>query len=219
VERVLDIFGLLTVLSLTLTFLPPELAENPVVKAFRTGGIVLVAVAVVVLVVGVVAASRGARVVVERLSRPAPARLRDRALGIYDQLAAGFEVVGQPLRILPALGITLVMWGNGLLAILCLFQAFSLDLGVVAGLFTQCGLGVIVALPQAPGYWGAFQVAVSTTMQAFGAGEGFAKASAILFWAVCFVPVTTIGLVEYWRFGRGLLRDDDAVGEPSAVAD
>ena len=74
------------------------------------------------------------------------------------------------------------------------------------------GLAAIVAVPQAPGYWGAFQVAVSSSLMLFGAGESFAKASAILFWAVSFVPVTVIGLLAWWRSGyRAILREPPEV--------
>ena len=207
VERVFDIVGLLCVLGATLALIPPELSSNPVFSGLRIWGLVFVCAALVAIALAFLLVSQGARRLVERISGALPEAIGRRLIRVYDQLAEGFAIVGHPRRLVFALVLTLAMWTNGLVAILCLFQAFALDLGVVAGLFTQCGLAAIVAVPQAPGYWGAFQVAVSSSLMLFGTGESFAKASAILFWAVSFVPVTVIGLLAWWRSGyRSMLR-------------
>lgn len=202
VERILDIVGVLAVIGSMVLLLPPELAEsNTWFGEMRRWGKGAAVVTLVLIALTLVLGTGAARGPVERLVRPLPERVRDRALGLFDELVVGLAVVGNPLRVLLALIATLALWFDGLVAILCLFKAFDLDLPYAAGLFTEAALAASVALPQAPGYWGVFHVVLEKTLALWGAPTASAKAAALVFWAVSFGPVTIIGLIEAWREG------------------
>jgi uncharacterized protein (TIRG00374 family) len=198
VERLFDVFGLLTVVTCTVAAFPTSRA----LEALRWTVVVLVVVGTVTGLGVLMLASGRVRL---GFSVLVPVAVRPRVMQLFDRVVAGLSVVRDPRRVMPALGLTLVLWFNGFLALLCLFEAFSLDLPLVAGLFTQSALGGAVAVPQAPGYWGPFQVVFSETMGFFGADSAYADASALLFWAVSFVPVTIVGLAEVARTGAGLM--------------
>ena len=98
-----------------------------------------------------------------------------------------------------------------------LFHAFSIDLPFAAACFMTVAIALTVALPQAPGFFGVFHVAIETTLLLWGLDPAPAKAFAIVFWAVSFVPVATAGAIAWWQAGLTMatLRDQAARLEPA----
>jgi hypothetical protein len=83
-----------------------------------------------------------------------------------------------------------------------------------AACFTTVVIALTVVVPQAPGFFGVFHVAIEKTMVLWLSAPilGYsiaeeepliqaAKAFAIVFWGVSFIPVTVIGLMAMLREG------------------
>jgi uncharacterized protein (TIRG00374 family) len=205
VERMLDICGVLCVVAAMLATLPPATGENAeLLVAMQRGAAGMAALGLVALLGSLLMATQRARATFERLLGPAPAPVRERLLRMFDQTVAGLAVAGHPGRLVLALLATVCIWGNGLVAILCLFRALGLDVPLAGALFMESALALSVALPQAPGFVGVFHFMIERTLTFWSAEAAQAQAGALLFWAVSFGPVTILGLAEAWRVGLGL---------------
>jgi len=117
--------------------------------------------------------------------------------------------------------LSIAMWMNGAVAIFVLFQAFDLPLPFGAACFVGVAIALTVALPQAPGFIGVFQLAMTSTMKLWGQADAVSDGFAIMFWAVSFLPVTVVGLLAMWREGLSLtsLRTWGRNREDAAVVD
>ncbi len=209
-ERVYDLLGMVTVLLAMSLVLPDAVGLSEadavlVLKLKRYGA--LAAVAALAGLAALFALSlqgRRARGLLERLLRAAPPPLHRRALGLFDGFVRGLSSVRDGRALWQASLISLAIWFNGASAIYALFRAFSLDLPFGAACFTTVAIAVAVVLPQAPGFFGVFHVAIEKTLVLWSVDPSPAKAFAIVFWAVSFVPVTAVGLAALWREGLSL---------------
>ena len=211
-ERVFDLFGLTSVLllmALTLPPAPPD--EQHLIRNLKLyGGAFGLAAAVALAIFFALATQKtAARAVFERILWLGPPVVRPPFLGLFDGFVAGLGSTRRPLALIQAGALSITMWTNGALAIWCLFQAFDSGLPFGAACFTAVAIALTVALPQAPGFLGVFHVAMEKTMVLWGQPSAEAKAFAVVFWAVSFLPVTGLGLLAMWREGlqlRGLLQ-------------
>ncbi|MBT3224366.1 MAG: flippase-like domain-containing protein [Proteobacteria bacterium] len=205
-EYICDVFGILIMLLTMLLFLPSSMTEQPVIGDLQTYGIFIAIGGLATFGVVVLLLSRQARNVVVGLLRPIPsARVQKKILDIFDQLVAGMAAVGDPLRFGQALGVTLLVWGAWLLVILATFRAFGLQMPFSGALFMEASLTLSMLVPQAPGFLGVFQVITEKALSLWGASSAHGQGIALIFWAICFVPVTIIGLIAASREGIGLI--------------
>ena len=127
--------------------------------------------------------------------------MRARFLALFDGFVEGLSSVRSRGALVKAGLLSLLHWTNGSISIWCLFRAFDMDLPFAAACFTTVAIALTVALPQAPGFFGVFHVAIEKTLVLWGLDAAPAQAFAIIFWAVSFVPVTTTGAFLYWKEG------------------
>lgn len=203
-ERVYDLFGLVSVLVLMVVVLPdlPGDGARRVHNVKVYGGIVGVAAALAMTTFFVIATRPDkAHARFARLLSLLPAQLRVRLLGIADGFVAGLANARDRSGMWQSLILSVWLWVNGAVAIQCLFAAFDMRLPFGAACFTGVAVALTVAVPQAPGYLGVFQVAMEKTMLLWGQSKTAADAFAIAFWAVSFLPVTAVGVVALWREG------------------
>ena len=229
-EYICDVFGILVMLLAMLLCLPASMTEKPVIGDLQTYGIFIAIGGLATFGVVVLLLTRQARNVVVGLLRPVPsARLRKKILDIFDQLVAGMAAVGNPLRFGQALGVTLLVWGAWLLVILATFRAFGLQMPFSGALFMEASLTLSMLVPQAPGFLGMFQVITEEALSLWGASPAHGQGIALIFWVICFVPVTLVGLFVASREGIGLMNrgrglyeelgkqaDDQDSGSPSS---
>ncbi len=214
-ERVTDLFGLVAVLVAMVLLLPDQLggsgAEQTLVNNLQLYGGVLGIGALVAmsLFFALTRVPDRARTLGAWALKGAPEAVRARLLSLLDACLAGFASAGDVALLRSSLGFSLVLWFNGSFAIFLLFKAFSLDLPYAAACFTTVAIALTVLLPQAPGFFGVFHVAIEKTLVLWQIPEASAEAFAIVFWAVSFVPVTALGLLAIWKEGirLGALRD------------
>lgn len=225
-ERVFDLFGMVTVLVTMVLVLPtPEdTADGELVHNLKQYGGMLGGLALACLGVFFALANgeaRARRIFVGIVSI-APPPLRRFFLRLFDGFVGGLGSARDISALARAGALSVWMWFDGALAIWCLFQAFGMTLPFGAACFTAVAIALTVALPQAPGFLGVFHVAMEKTMVLWGQPDSAAQGFAIVFWAVSFLPVTAIGVAAMWREGlsskrltalASSLRDDRKTNE------
>lgn len=209
-ERVYDLFGMISVLLLMVVVLPegPSVGadQQHLVRNLKVYGGMFGLIAICCMVVFFVLATReqAARGVFAGIVRVAPGPVRDRLLSLFDGFVDGLGNARDARGLWQAGALSVFMWFNGALSIWVLFRAFDISLPFGAACFVGVAIALTVALPQAPGFIGVFQYAMSMTMGLWGLSGEVADGFAIMFWAVSFLPVTVVGLVAMWREGLSL---------------
>ena len=204
-ERVFDLFGMVSVLVAMVVVLPTvadgpegELVRNLKLYGGAFGGIALLALGVFFVLAS---GDARARRVFGTILKLGPPPVRPMFMGLFDGFVKGLGSARDVGALARAGGLSVWMWFNGALAIWCLFQAFSMALPFGAACFTAVAIALTVAIPQAPGFLGVFHKAMEMTMVLWGQSDAAAQGFAIVFWAVSFAPVTAIGVVAMWREG------------------
>jgi len=205
-ERVFDLFGMVSVL-VAMVLVLPSIADGPeggelVANLKRYGG-AFGAFALACLVIFFMLASGEARArrTFSAILKLGPPPIRPMFMGLFDGFVSGLGSARDIGALTRAGVLSVWMWFNGALAIWFLFQAFSMDLPFGAACFTAVAIALTVAIPQAPGFLGVFHKAMEMTMLLWGQSDAKAQGFAIVFWAVSFAPVTLIGVVAMWREG------------------
>lgn len=200
-ERVMDILGLVSVL-VTMSVLLAGTHSDAVIGQLQWYGSAfgLVAGAGFAVFVWMAFHEQATRALYTALTArmgPVGAKFQ----GLFDGLTAGLASIRDRRLLAQAAALSALHWFNGSLSIYLLFHAFALPLPFAAGCFTSVALAVTVALPQAPGFFGVFHVAIENALRIWGMDAAPAQAFAIVFWAVSFVPVSTLGAVLWTREG------------------
>jgi len=218
-ERVFDLFGMVSVLIAMVLVLPTvssgpegELVTNLKLFGGGFGGIALVCLVIFFLLAS---GEDRARATFASILRLGPPPIRPMFLGLFDGFVAGLGSARDVGSLARAGVLSVWMWFHGALAIWCLFQAFSMDLPFGAACFTAVAIALTVAIPQAPGFLGVFHKAMEMTMVLWGQPEAAAQGFAIVFWAVSFLPITLIGVVAMWREGMSPRRLTSLTVDPS----
>lgn len=205
-ERFFDVLGLLGVFILMTLTLPDHAIPGssplllsmlgrlgPLFSLLGLGGICLL----VLLTIRIELSTRMAEFFTCRL----PERARPLTRRLLLELLSGLRTLRDLRTLVVVVGLSLVMWLNGVLAIWLLFKAFELSLPLSAACFLSATVAVAVVPPQAPGFVGVWQVAVWQALEGWGVPSSQATAFAVVFWVASFVPVGAVGLILFWREG------------------
>lgn len=219
-ERVFDLFGMLSVLMGMVLVLPDSAdADHQLVTNLKLyGGLFgLAALSCMGIFFGLATRPYSARAAFARIAGLGPRPAANFALLLFDGFVAGLGSTRDRKGLVQAGALSVAMWFNGALAIFCLFKAFSMSLPFGAACFTAVAIALTVALPQAPGFIGVFHVAMEKTMLLWGQGSAAAQGFAIVFWAVSFLPVTVFGLLAMWR--EGIHMNDLKLNAPAVATE
>ncbi len=201
-EYLCDIFGIVLMVLVMVWLLPPDMVQDSqLLQDVQTYGTWAGLGAMGAMGAVVVMSTRRARAVVQAMLAPLPGPTGDRAVALFDQLVVGMAAVANPWTLVGALLLTVVIWVGWLLAILATFRAFGLELPLAGALFMESALTLSMLVPQAPGFLGVFQVVTEQALAMFDAPQSIAEGIALLFWTVCFVPVTLLGVWDAWKMG------------------
>lgn len=150
--------------------------------------------------------------VARRLIPRLEARGRDALLG----LANGLSVLRTPRHFAAVLWWTILHWVANALAFWLAFRAVGITAPFSAALFLQGIIAVGVAVPQAPGFFGAFEGFGKVGLGIYGVPADQAITWAIGFHFLSYVPITLIGA---WYFVRAGLSMGDLGGAERAVTE
>lgn len=218
IERVFDILGLVSILVIMVLILPENAqAHGELVWNLKLYGSVFgfAGLSGMAIFLTLAAREQAARHIFARIVSIAPRPVADRFLFLFDGFVKGLESVRSRRALWQAGALSLLHWLNGSISIYVLFHAFGIDLPFAAACFTTVAIALTVALPQAPGFFGVFHVAIETTLVLWGLDPAPAQAFAIVFWAVSFVPVATTGAIAFWREGLSLTAIREQAPEPA----
>ncbi len=217
-ERVLDAIAVILLVCLVLVLRGGGAQDERLVW----GAITLLPVAIVPIIVLVLLKQR-------------PELVRGLALGLL-RFAPKFAALvdGLLLRFQEGLGAirggshlfwlaahTVFIWGVvSNIPVLAVFLAMDLPLGgpldmIQAAWTTQAAIGVAVALPSAPGFFGLFHAACRFSLVGLGIAVSTALAAGTLIHAVMWVTLTTAGLLVLRARHTSLGEVEDAVEAPS----
>ena len=119
-------------------------------------------------------------------------------------LTHGLSVLRTPGRFAEVFGWTLVHWLLNAFAFWIAFRAVGIDAPYSAALFLQGVIAIGVAAPQAPGFFGVFELFGKEGLRLYGVSPDAAVTWAIGFHFLSFVPITLIGAWYFIRAGLSM---------------
>jgi len=185
-EKVGDVLALLLLVT-PLPWLVPDLPES-IGKALRI--LPLAAVGVIVLVV---AASRGGKII---------------------SWLSGFGVVRDPRRVAKALGFVLLAWGLDVLAVLTVLFAVGIAPTIGKAIVVLLLVNLAIAVPAAPGQVGSHELGSTVALKLMGVAAPEAVAFALVLHATQLAPVLVVGLYS----ARALSKLENERGDSASRA-
>lgn len=184
---------------------------------FRTAATVA-GILVVIVTVGlflVVTAPRRASAIAHFIARLLPRRFREKFIETLRSFAAGLVILRNARLFAVSLVLAFGQWTFLALSFLLAFRAFGIDDVPFSGaVFLQSIIGLAVAIPSSPGFFGPFEAAARVGLGLWDVPATQAISFAIGFHIAGFLPVTLIGVYYVWRLN---LSWSDVRGSEAAV--
>ncbi len=141
------------------------------------------------------------------MTRPVPERFRSRVAVFLHHVLDGLQVLGTPVRLLEVAAWSLGMWLVIGLQLVALAKGFpDVHIGVWEA-FIVVAVSVIGLAVPTPAGVGGFHTAIQIALtQLVGVGLGAATAYALVHHAICFFPITVVGLIYMASVGLSLGR-------------
>ncbi|MBK9549625.1 MAG: flippase-like domain-containing protein [Gemmatimonadetes bacterium] len=196
VERVMDALVAMGLLSLALTRggIDPSLTlpgkSKPLAEIATTIG----ALGLAALIVAALAAWRRETTLgVARKLLPRN-RIGDALYHFGERILLGISALSDPRTALPVVGWSLVVWLCNAAAFYAAFKAFGFAIPFSGALIVQGVVMIGIAAPQAPGYFGVFELTIGGTLAALyqiplDAGIAYG----LMYHVTTFVPITLMG--------------------------
>ena len=135
--------------------------------------------------------------------RVAPS-LEDKGIAFIRSFTAGLGVLRHPGRAIEALLWTILHWVMNAIAFWIAFKAVGITAPLSAALFLQGIIAIGVAIPAAPGFFGAFEALGKAGLALYGVSGTQAVTWAIGFHILSYIPITAIGIFYFGRLGVSL---------------
>ncbi|MDO8136976.1 MAG: lysylphosphatidylglycerol synthase transmembrane domain-containing protein [Candidatus Brocadiales bacterium] len=219
-ERLLDSISMIILATVVLSILPISIdpqgsatsAGSPSLQDIRNstflhqmksgigilGGVCLVTVVSLILLD---LYSQRAISLVEKLLFFIPHGLRDTLLGLLGSFIHGLKVLRNIKQVLWLSILSFAIWLSGILSAYILAYSFHIEIPFSAMCLVGVGIGLAVALPQAPGYIGVYHLAVQKTLELFHVDLSSAQSFAIVSWTINILVPIIIGTFFLWREG------------------
>jgi glycosyltransferase 2 family protein len=199
VERLADGFTLLLVLMIGLLYV--EFPENmdAVSAGLKSAGILLFIsyVMIIVFFFGFRLKPDLYMIILGKMLFFLPDSMRSRITDVVQKFGRGLE----PVRGLYGWGIlifySLLLWSLSIFQIKFIEHSIGLSLPVIAAFLVLSMASFGVMIPSAPGYIGAFHLAVLYGFMFFGVSREEGLSAAILYHASFFFPTILIGIIAY----------------------
>ena len=219
VDRVFDVivvFALMFLAMLDPAFPRDALVKGRPVSSYAITGVVLVAVLMIAMYTVVLLPARVLSLY-EAVARRIAPRLEEKGRTAITAIIHGLSVLRAPGRSATVLAWTVAHWLCNALAFWLAFRAFGIVLPFSAALFLQGLIAVAVAAPQAPGFFGVFELFGQIGLGLYGVGQDIAVSWAISYHALTYIPITVMGAWYFVRAGMSMgeisSADRSATGE------
>jgi uncharacterized protein (TIRG00374 family) len=159
---------------------------------------------------------------------PLPTRVADRVERLAQSFLSGLGVFRRRGDLLAVAGTSVLAWTLEASMYLAIARGFGADvreqMGISVTLLTTGVANMATLIPSSPGYIGQFEYGVKLVLNgAMDVPESQALAYALLVHAALYIPVTLLGVVEWFRrhLSLGKIRDVEENGdaEPGGDAD
>ena len=202
IERLLDVFALLTILAVLVPFI-----DLPAAAAISA----LIILAGFVVFGGLVVIAVVDRPRVERwwmrLMRLAPERFRQRGQHLGHSLLDGLSALSNPRILFLASFWTLASWMTSSLVIYLALRAFSLDVPFAAAPFLLIATTFGFFVPSSPGAIGVYHaIVIRTLTTVFSVPHDAAASYALVVHALYLLPPTIVGAIFFWWYHLSLRR-------------
>jgi uncharacterized protein (TIRG00374 family) len=215
-ERLLDGASVLALFAIGV--LTAGRSLNPTQTPLLRSAALLAAVGVAVAVCFALILLSKRDATVNRLSRLFPARFQTRAQSFLHHVLDGLEVLRSPLRMIEITVWSLGMWVIIASQVVLLARGFGFPLSLGQA-FVVTAVSVIGLAVPTPGGVGGFHAAIQFGLcQLVGIDLATATAFALLHHAICFFPITVIGLVYLGTAGFSLSRVQRLGADAPAVS-
>jgi hypothetical protein len=208
VERVFDgvVIGLLFALALAAPDFPAGAMIGTTNLSFLAALMIVLFAGVLAVCIAVVRNRERVLPLIERLLRRLlPPRLAELAVRIMHHATDGLAVLHSVRDVLRVLTWSFVVWGANTVAFIVGFRAFGLaHLPVDAALLLQGVVAFGVAVPQAPGFFGGFELLTRLSLALYGVPGDRALSYGFGIHIAWFVPITLWGLWLLLRTGLSL---------------
>jgi uncharacterized protein (TIRG00374 family) len=208
VDRVFDVivvFGLMFLAMLDPAFPQGAQVMGRSVSSWALKGIVLVCVLVVAMYIVVIFPEKILRLYESVARRIAP-KLEEKGRAAVVSIIHGLSVLRTPGRFVSVLGWTIAHWLCNALAFWLAFRAFGIAAPLSAALFLQGLIAIGVAAPQAPGFFGVWELFGQAGLQLYGVPADVAVAWALSYHVLTYIPITLMGA---WYFARAGVSMDE----------
>lgn len=197
VERLLDILVLLLLLASTMGLLP-ELPPVIQSAAYMMGILAFFGVAAC----AVIWAYRDkAMLILEKIVCVFGPGIQKRIIPGLQSLIEGLGAIGQPLRFLKVIVMSILSWLASVGIYWAIIRAFNFPLGISAAGFSVSLTSFGIALPAAPGFVGTFHLASQQSLVLLGIDAEPALCYAVLNHAVSYMYVTGFGALSFLLLG------------------
>jgi uncharacterized protein (TIRG00374 family) len=229
-DRVTDLFGLFTVMIITLVFFNPTepivLPELPWpidpdtirMGAMGTGAVMLGIIACfVVLYLNKNFALRIVDATIGRASQALGVRMH----GMLEQFADGMHVFKSAGDMSRAIAWSLVTWGLGTACYDCTLRAFNIDVPWYTAFVIMAFLAVFISLPSTPGFVGPFHLGIVAAVLVVAPGTDLdvVKAAALIAHLLQLLPVLVVGCACLYMENLGLMELRRATDRETAMAE
>ncbi len=208
VERLFDGFTILLIFLLVILLMPFPPDRSQLFTPYQIKMAGTLSFFLYLIVLGVLLSLHFHNEKVSRLIgfflRRLPERLSSKILKKIESFVLGLEVLQNTRDIFVVIGYSFFLWVVTALSYYFLFEAFHLNLPVLAAFFLLVVLVFGVSIPSAPGYIGTFHWACAAGLIFLGIEANLAKSFALLLWFVGFVPIVSLGLFSLWVEGMSL---------------
>jgi uncharacterized protein (TIRG00374 family) len=131
-------------------------------------------------------------------------KLETSLVKVVEHGIGGLAVLRDTRRFVGVLWWALAHWMVHATALYIGFLAVGIDVPFSAALFLQGILGIGVALPSAPGFFGVFEGAATVGLAVYGVPKEIAISWALGYHILSFIPITVMGAVYFARLGLGI---------------
>ena len=164
------------------------------------GGVGFVAAVLVFCYVVVLMPDRVIALVRAIAHRTAP-RFESRIVKLVEHGVGGLAVLRDTRRFVAVLSWAVAHWFVHALALFICFRAVGIDVPFSAALFLQGVLGLGVAIPSSPGFFGVFELSAVLGLGVYGVPRELAISWALGYHILSFIPITVMGAFYFARLG------------------
>lgn len=218
VDRLFDavvVFGLMFFAMLDPAFPSGAQVLGRPAASYAVGGVLLILVVMIAMYAMVLFPAR-VLALYEAVARRLIPKLEERGRVAIVAIIGGLSVLRTPGRFASVFGWTMAHWLCNAAAFWIAFRAFGITAPFSAAIFLQGLIAVGVAAPQAPGYFGVFELFGQVGLGLYGVPKDAAITWAISFHFLSFIPITLIGA---WYFARAGLSMGDLGTAERAVTE